>query len=200
MIKVIMNGEEKEYDEKKYPTFSDLWNSVAPDDMVITKLVINGNEVPISKMDEIMKARFEGGEIVEMTFKGIGEAAIDLIDEAMDYIASMKENLELLALRIGKMDPEGGLRSFQRLIEGLTALENMRKSMVKLTRHDVEEFHLVDEYDNVRKTFENVNDKLDKKDYEGLADILKSDFADVLEFYRTFLEKSKVKIMERFQH
>ena len=115
MIRVIVNGEEREYDEKEYPNFSDLWNEVAPDDMVITKLVINGNEVPISKMDEVMKAKFEGGEIVEMTFKSVGEAAIDLIDEALDYIASIREHIELLALNISKLDPQGGLKNFQKL-------------------------------------------------------------------------------------
>jgi|GEM_PF-350232 len=198
MIRVIVNGEEREYDEKEYPNFSDLWNEVAPDDMVITKLVINGNEVPISKMDEVMKAKFEGGEIVEMTFKSVGEAAIDLIDEALDYIASIREHIELLALNISKLDPQGGLKNFQKLIEGITALENMRKSMVKLTRRDVKEMNLEDTYEEVKGIFEGVNTALDARDYDELARILKEEFPKVLEFYRTFLEKSKVRIMEMF--
>src|SRR6056297_3543263 len=100
MITVTVNGESNQFDDKKYPTFKDFYDENKLEGKVLSRLVINEKEVPVSKLDDIFSATFEGGETVEMTFEELIPFTLDLLSNLMEYFEKFENALPAFAKNI----------------------------------------------------------------------------------------------------
>ena len=132
MITAIVNGEKTQYDDKKYHSFKEFYDDNKVDGKVLTELIVNDKEVPVSKLDEIFTATFEGGETIEMAFEELIPFTLNLLSNLMEYFGRFEDALPDFARNIRSGDAESidGLKNLQ---EGLKALEVMKTNLFALT-------------------------------------------------------------------
>src|SRR6056297_2425706 len=157
MIVALVNGEEIKFEDTKYKTFKAFYDENKLDGKVLSKLVINENEVPVSKLDDIFTATFEGGEHIEMTFEELIPFTLNLLSNLMEYFEKFENALPAFAknIRSGSQESIEGLKNLQ---EGLKALEVMKTNLFALTGTNENDFsELSQEKGKLQDTLEKMN-------------------------------------------
>ena len=190
MITVTVNGETNQFDDKKYPTFKDFYDENKVEGKVLSRLVINEKEVPVSKLDDIFSATFEGGETVEMTFEELIPFTLDLLSNLMEYFEKFENALPAFAKNISFGSPESieGLKNLQ---EGLKALEVMKTNLLALTGTQEDDFaQLQSEKDKLQDTLGKMNQSIYDKDWQELSQLIEYDLPEAIKYYKILFKES----------
>jgi len=190
MIRALVNGEEMTFEDTKYETFKAFYDENKLDGKVLSKLVINGNEVPVSKLDDIFSATFEGGEEVEMTFEELIPFTLNLLSNLMEYFEKFENALPAFARNIssGSTEAIDGLKNLQ---EGLKALEVMKTNLFALTGTGEEDFsELSDEKNKLQETLGNMNQSIFNKDWNELSQLIEYELPEAINYYKILFRKS----------
>lgn len=190
MITVIVNEEKKQFDEKKYNTFKDFYDENKLEGKVLSKLVINGKEVPVSKLDDIFSATFEGDEIIEMSFEELIPFTLNLLSNLMEYFDKFENALPAFAKNIssGSQESIEGLKNLQ---EGLKALEVMKTNLFALTGTNEEDFsELQAEKDKLQDTLGKMNQSIYDKDWQELSQLIEYDLPEAIRYYKILFKKA----------
>ena len=190
MITVTVNGESNQFDDKKYPTFKDFYDENKVEGKVLSRLVINEKEVPVSKLDDIFSATFEGGETVEMTFEELIPFTLDLLSNLMEYFEKFENALPAFAKNISFGSPESieGLKNLQ---EGLKALEVMKTNLLALTGTQEDDFaQLQSEKDKLQDTLGKMNQSIYDKDWKELSQLIEYDLPEAINYYKILFKES----------
>src|SRR6056297_1260816 len=190
MITVTVNGEKKQYDDKKYNTFKDFYDENKLEGKVLSRLVINGKEVPVSKLDDIFTATFEGGELIEMSFEELIPFTLNLLSNLMEYFDKFENALPAFAKNISSGSPESieGLKNLQ---EGLKALEVMKTNLFALTGTNEEDFSEIEpEKDKLQDTLGKMNQSIYDKNWQELSQLIEYDLPQAIRYYKILFKKA----------
>ena len=190
MITVTVNGEKKQYDDKKYNTFKDFYDENKLEGKVLSRLVINGKEVPVSKLDDIFTATFEGGELIEMTFEELIPFTLNLLSNLMEYFDKFENALPAFAKNISSGSPESieGLKNLQ---EGLKALEVMKTNLFALTGTNEEDFSEIEpEKDKLQDTLGKMNQSIYDKNWQELSQLIEYDLPEAIRYYKILFKQA----------
>ena len=190
MIVALVNGEEIKFEDTKYKTFKAFYDENKLDGKVLSKLVINENEVPVSKLDDIFTATFEGGEHIEMTFEELIPFTLNLLSNLMEYFEKFENALPAFALNInsGSTESIDGLKNLQ---EGLKALEVMKTNLFALTGTSEEDYtECTTEKNKLQETLGNMNQSIFNKDWKELSQLIEYELPEALNYYKNLFRKS----------
>ncbi len=190
MITAIVNGEKMQFDDKKYNTFKDFYDKNKLEGKVLSKLVINGKEVPVSKLDDIFSATFEGGELIEMSFEELIPFTLNLLSNLMEYFEKFENALPAFAknIRSGSQESIEGLKNLQ---EGLKALEVMKTNLFALTGTNEGDFsELSQEKGKLQDTLEKMNKSIFDKDWQELSQLIEFDLPKAIKYYKILFNQS----------
>lgn len=191
MVKLIVNGEEREIDAKNYRNFGELLDEIKKEQegKVLARLVINGNDIPISRIDELLRATLdEEGLTIEMEFKPMKEFLIDTLEEVIKYV----DNVISLLPKVSEnmiVDTDKGYKAIKDLTDGLTAVENLRENTVKVSRITPKDVGMESREDEVVEILKKFADGLEKRDIIDLSDIIEGQLPKVLNYYKEYFTK-----------
>lgn len=197
-MKVTVDGVTKEYSENDFSTFEELWKTIKPKDRVVVELKINGQKVPVNKIEELFSAEFEGNEVIEMTTQSISQAALELIDEALGYIVKIESNLPELSNKIIMGNTNEAMNDLKHVIDGIMALENMKGSISKII--DTSFLNLSENYQKFQKSLEilrEINEALLEQNFTDLVGIIDNGLPKVFDFYKVFLNQAKSELVSK---
>ncbi len=187
----MVNGEEREVDAKSYENFGQLLDELQKEQQgkVLAKLVVNGNEVPLSKVDELRGATIdEEGLTIEIEFKPLKEFLIDTLEEVVKYVDNVINLLPKVSEEI-IVDTNKGYKAIKDLTDGLTAVENLRENTVKVSRITPSDVGMKDREDEVVQILKNFVDGLERSDIIDLSDIIEQQLPTVLNYYKEYFTK-----------
>lgn len=190
MITATVNGEKKQYDDKQYHTFKEFYDENKMEGMVLSKLVINGKEVPVSKLDDIFSATFEGGELIEMSFEELIPFTLNLLSNLMEYFKKFENALPAFAknIRSGSQQSIEGLKNLQ---EGLKALEVMKTNLFALTGTNEQDFsELQHEKEKLQDTLGKMNQSIFDKEWQELSQLIEYDLPESINYYKILFKQS----------
>ncbi len=190
MITATVNGEKKQFDDKQYHTFKDFYDENKMEGMVLSKLVINEKEVPVSKLDEIFNATFEGGELIEMSFEELIPFTLNLLSNLMEYFKKFENALPAFAKNIssGSQQSIEGLKNLQ---EGLKALEIMKTNLFALTGTNEQDFsELQPEKEKLQDTLGKMNQSIFDKQWHELSQLIEFDLPESIIYYKILFKQS----------
>ena len=198
MIKIISDGLVKEYSESEYDTFGDLWRVIEPKNRVLVELKVNEKEVPINRIEELFDVKLEGNEVVEIKTKPIYEATMDLIDEALGYVARIEERLPELSNKIIIGQINEAMNDLKHVIDGIVALEDMRKSISQIVEIKVfESESSVDKFKKSLAILNKINESLSEQNFTDLVEDIDTGLPKVFEFYKSFLKEAKMVLINK---
>jgi len=198
VIKVIINGIEKEYNENDYSVFEELWEEIKPKEEVVVEIRINGISIPIDKIEELFKAEIEGNETVEVKTKSIYDAALDLIDEALSYVTRIEERLPELSNKIILGQVDEAMNDLKHVIDGISALENMRESISKIVDIGISKSEEgVKKFQQSLEVLTNINQSLLSQNFTDLVEDIDVGLPKVFNFYKQFLNDAKAEIIKK---
>jgi len=198
VIKIISDGLVKEYSESEYDTFGDLWRVIEPKNRVLVELKVNEKEVPINRIEELFDVKLEGNEVVEIKTKPIYEATMDLIDEALGYVARIEERLPELSNKIIIGQINEAMNDLKHVIDGIVALEDMRKSISQIV--DIKVFESESSVDKFKKSLailNKINESLSEQNFTDLVEDIDTGLPKVFEFYKSFLKEAKMVLINK---
>ncbi len=191
MVKLIINGEEREVDAKSYSNFGELVEELKKEynDKVLSKLVVNGNEIPLSKMDNLLDATIdEDGLTIEVEFKNIKEFLVDTLEEVVRYV----DNVISLLPKVSEnmiVNSREGYKAIKDLTDGLTAVENLRENTIKVSKITPSDVGMKDREDEVVGILKNFVGGLERSDIIDLSDIIEQQLPTVLNYYKEYFSK-----------
>lgn len=191
MVKLIVNGEEREIDAKDYSNFGELMEELKKEhsDKVLSKVVVNGNEIPLSKVDDLLGATIdEEGLTIEVEFKNIREFLVDTLEEVVKYV----DNVINLLPKISEnmiVNSQEGYKAIKDLTDGLTAVENLRENTIKVSKITPSDVGMKDREDEVVGILKNFVGGLERSDIIDLSDIIEQQLPTVLNYYKEYFSK-----------
>ncbi len=191
MIKAAVNGKIYEFEKKDYANFGEFFEEKKIQGMVLSKVVVNGNEISVSKIDELLKATFEGNEDIMLEFEDMIPFTLNLIDELFGFLDGFKKALPGFAgsLMIGNEKAIGGLTDFQ---SGIKSLETMKDNLYSLTgMDDGDTPGMVEKHKGIVEALDRMNQALQKKDWLELSDLIEYEFIEKLDYYDEVFMKAK---------
>ncbi len=190
MITAFVNGKEVQYEDDKYKSFQEFYDENKLSNKVLSSLSINGKEVPVSKLDEILTATFEGGERVEMIFEELIPFTLKLIENLMVYFDKFEKAIPVFArnIKTGDVNAVDGLRNLQ---EGLKAMEVMKTNLFALTGTQESDFsELEDDKMALQSALNEINVAISNKSWEELSQLLEYDLVEALSYYKDLFDIS----------
>ncbi len=191
MVKLIVNGEEREIDAKDYSNFGELMEELKKEhsDKVLSKVVVNGNEIPLSKVDDLLGATIdEEGLTIEVEFKNIREFLVDTLEEVVKYV----DNVINLLPKVSEnmiVNSQEGYKAIKDLTDGLTAVENLRENTIKVSKITPSDVGMKDREDEVVGILKNFVGGLERSDIIDLSDIIEQQLPTVLNYYKEYFSK-----------
>ena len=191
MVKLIVNGEEREIDAKDYKNFGELMDELKKEhaDKVLSKVAINGNEIPLSKVDTLFGATIdEEGLTIEVEFKNIREFLVDTLEEVVRYV----DNVINLLPKVSEnmiVNSHEGYKAIKDLTDGLTAVENLRENTIKVSKITPSDVGMKDREDEVVGILKNFVEGLESSDIIDLSDIIEQQLPTVLNYYKEYFSK-----------
>ncbi len=192
MVKLIVNGEEREINPKDYQNFGELLDKLQSEfkNKVLSKVVVNGKEVPMIHVDELRKAIIdEEGLTIELEYKPVKEFLLSMLDNIIKYLDKV---LSLLPKVSEDMiaDTEKGYNAIRDLSEGLSAVEDLRKNTEKISNLSPKDIGMAEERETeVVEILKSFMDSLEKRDVIELSDIIEYQLPKVLKYYKEYFEK-----------
>ncbi|MDI3473560.1 MAG: hypothetical protein PWQ48_1841 [Thermotogaceae bacterium] len=198
MIKVTIDGVTVEYSENNFSTFWELWEEIKPKDRVVAELKINGQKVPVNKIEELFSAEFEGNEVIEVKTQSINQATLELIDEALGYIVKIEAKLPELSDKIIMGKTNEAMSDLKHVIDGITALESMRESISRIIDIGfLGQGHNFNRFQESLEILKKINASLLEQNFTDLVEILDSGLPKVFEFYKSFLNHAKDELISK---
>lgn len=194
MVKLVINGEEREINPKDYKNFGELLDEIQKEfkDKVLAKVVVNGKEVPMIHIDELRGAILdEEGLTIELEYKPLKEFLLDMLQNIIKYL----DNVLSLLPKVSEdmiVDTEKGYNAIKDLSEGLSAVEDLRKNTEKISNLSPKDVGLSEEQEGeVVGILKDFVDSLEKRDIIELSDIIEYQLPKVLKYYKEYFGKVK---------
>jgi hypothetical protein len=197
LIKALINGNELTFEKDKYGTFKDFYEDNKLVDKVLARVVINDNEVPVSMIEEIYNATFDGEETIILDFEELVPFTLSLLSNLEGYIDQFENALPAFAgeIKTGRAENIQGLKNIQ---EGLRALETMKVNLLALTGMDDGNYpELRSKKDQLHEMLEEMNTSIQEKDWDRLSRLLEYNLPEVLVYYKELFSKSKILLEQR---
>lgn len=188
MIRVVVNGEEKEFEDGQFKNFKELYDHVKPPGRVLARLVVNGSEIPIARVSELFNSYFEGGETVEMEFVSVKDAAKNLIESGREYIQRAKSIITKIPQQL-LVDEKAGFEAVAMMAEGLGLLEEMRDGLSRALGLTLEELGLSVDFSKSVNILKALSEALKARDVVAISDIIDEELVNVYDAYLRFFEK-----------
>jgi hypothetical protein len=197
LITLIRNGEEIQLSEEGYDSFGSFYDAHKVDGEVLAFLSINDQEIPVDRVQELAKARFEGGEKIVMDFEPAVRFTLKLLANIEDYIHSFQKAVPQFASSIAQGDPKA-LESMSNVYEGIKALETMKESLFALTGTTISDFgQLKTKESELTGILRQINQDLESKNFESLAKVLGEQLPESLSFYHELFAQAKELLIEK---
>ncbi|HCZ06329.1 MAG: hypothetical protein PWP37_738 [Thermotogota bacterium] len=188
MIRVVINGEEQEFEDGQFKNFKELYDHVKPPGRVLARLVVNGSEIPIARVSELFNSYFEGGETVEMEFVSVKDAAKNLIESGREYIQRAKSIITKIPQQL-LVDEKAGFEAVAMMAEGLGLLEEMRDGLSRALGLTLEELGLSVDFSKSVNILKALSEALKARDVVAISDIIDEELVNVYDSYLRFFEK-----------
>jgi len=194
MVKLIVNGEEREIDPKSYKNFGELLDELQKEfkDEILSKLIINDKEIPLAHVDQLRPAIIDEDNLtIELTFEPMRLFLIDMLGNVIEYIDKVISLLPKISEDM-IVDTEKGYNEIKDLSEGLSAVEDLRKNTEKLSKLSPADVGMKEEeQQEVVGILQNFVSSLSNRDIIDLSDLLEENIPKVLEFYKNYFQKVK---------
>ena len=194
MVKLVINGQEREINPKNYKNFGELLDEIQKEfkDKVLAKVVVNGKVVPMIHIDELRGAILdEEGLTIELEYKPLKEFLLDMLQNIIKYL----DNVLSLLPKVSEdmiVDTEKGYNAIKDLSEGLSAVEDLRKNTEKISNLSPKDVGLSEEQEGeVVGILKDFVDSLEKRDIIELSDIIEYQLPKVLKYYKEYFGKVK---------
>ncbi len=194
MVKLVINGQEREINPKDYKNFGELLDEIQKEfkDKVLAKVVVNGKVVPMIHIDELRGAILdEEGLTIELEYKPLKEFLLDMLQNIIKYL----DNVLSLLPKVSEdmiVDTEKGYNAIKDLSEGLSAVEDLRKNTEKISNLSPKDVGLSEEQEGeVVGILKDFVDSLEKRDIIELSDIIEYQLPKVLKYYKEYFGKVK---------
>lgn len=189
---VIVNGEERKIDSSKFRTLGDLLNDLRKEqqNQVVKKIVVNGVEIPLSRLDEAKEMELRDDLVVEIAFESLKAFLVETIDEVLNYVSRVKTLLSSVADVIVKGTPES-YKTIHDLAEGLNAIENVRMNTVRITGITSEELGLKVKEEELVTILNEFVEVLQARDLIRVADLVDEKLPAVFSYYEDFFTKAR---------
>ncbi|HOO32045.1 MAG TPA: hypothetical protein PK466_10080 [Thermotogota bacterium] len=197
MIKASINGNAITFEKERYETFKDFYEDNKLTNKILSRVVINNNEVPVSMIDEIYNASFDGGEEIVLDFEELVPFTLNLLSNLEGYITQFETALPVFAneIKTGSAASVEGLKNIQ---EGLKALETMKVNLFALTGTDENDYPgLQSKKAELHSILEKMNTAIMEKDWNELSQLLETDFPEAISYYGDLFTKSKEILKQR---
>ncbi|WP_448374903.1 hypothetical protein [Fervidobacterium sp.] len=188
MIKVILNGEEKNFSAQEFENFGELLKSVVTEGQVLKTLRINDKEIPVSFIDDLRSAKLDEELLIEIETQDAISFLKDTLRDVLGYIKNVKELLPQVASNVITGN-EAGWKAIKDLSEGLSAMENLRNSTNQITRLNESELALSAERQAVAEILRELLDALDRRDTFEISDLVENNIPVVLDYYIEYFSK-----------
>ncbi len=198
-MRLIVNGEERSFNPESYENFGQLLSEIEKENegKVLSRLVINGKEIPLSQIDRLRDARIdEGVESIEMEFEPLRKFLVKTLEEVVKYV----ENVIKLLPKVSEdmvVDSSKGYRSVKDLTEGLSAVESLRENTMKISGITPGDVGISDREGEVAQILKDFVDNLERRDIIELSDLIERELPKVLEYYRDYFSKVLEILKER---
>jgi hypothetical protein len=197
LITALINGNELRFEKDKYKSFREFYEENKLSNMVLSELIINDNKVPVSMIEEIYNATFEGDEKIKMNFDELIPFTLNLLPDLKGYIDQFENALPVFAkeIKTGSLESVQGLKNLQ---EGLKALETMKINLLALTGMKEEDYpELHEKRHELHEILEEMNNAILKKNWDELSQLLEFDLPAAIEYYKELFSKSKEVLEQR---
>ena len=196
---LVVNGEEKKVDSSKFRTLGDLLNDLRKEEQnqVVKRIVVNGVEVPLSRLDEAKEIELREDLVVEITFESLKAFLMETIEEVLNYISKVKALLSSVADVIVKGTPES-YKTIHDLAEGLNAIENVRMNTVRITGITSEELGLKVKEEELVSILNEFVEVLQARDLIKVADLVDEKLPTVFGYYEDFFTKARELLRETY--
>ncbi len=199
MVKLIVNGEEREINPKNYKNFGELLDELQKEfkDKILSKLVINNKEIPLAHIDQLRPAIIDEDNLtIELTFEPMKQFLIDMLEDIIKYLDKVIGLLPKVSEDM-IVDTEKGYNEIRDLSEGLSAVEDLRKNTEKLSKLSPADVGIKEEeQQEVVGILQNFVNSLENKDIIDLSDLLEENIPKVLGFYKNYFQKVKQMLEE----
>jgi len=195
MVKVILNGVEKEFSAENFENFDALLKTVVLEGQVLKALKINNKEVPVSFVDELRGAKVDEEILIEIETQDAISFLKDTLKDVLGYIRNVKALLPQVASNVITGN-EAGWKAIKDLAEGLSAMENLRNSTNQITKLNESELALSTERKEVAEILKELLSSLDKKDVFEISDLVENKIPVVLDYYIDYFSK----VLEAIAH
>ena len=195
MVKVILNGVEKEFSAENFENFDALLKTVVLEGQVLKALKINSKEVPVSFVDELRSAKVDEEILIEIETQDAISFLKDTLKDVLGYIRNVKALLPQVASNVITGN-EAGWKAIKDLAEGLSAMENLRNSTNQITKLNESELALFTERKEVAEILKELLSSLDKKDVFEISDLVENKIPVVLDYYIDYFSK----VLEAIAH
>jgi len=188
MVKVILNGEEKNFSAQEFENFGELLKSVVTEGQVLKTLRINDKDIPVSFIDDLRSAKLDEELLIEIETQDAISFLKDTLRDVLGYIKNVKELLPQVASNVITGN-EAGWKAIKDLSEGLSAMENLRNSTNQITRLNESELALSAERQAVAEILRELLDALDRRDTFEISDLVENNIPVVLDYYIEYFSK-----------
>jgi len=188
MVKVIINGQEKNYTSSEFESFGDFLKKIIPEGKVLKTLKINEKIIPISYVDELKGARIDEDITIEMEIVNTVEFLKDTLHDVLGYINNVKELLPKVSSNV-IVGNEEGWRAIKDLADGISAMENLRNSTNQITKLSESELAMSTTMEEVTDTLRELLVALDNRDNVEISDIVENKIPSVLDYYIEYFSK-----------
>ncbi|MFN4199869.1 MAG: hypothetical protein ACK4FU_01255 [Fervidobacterium gondwanense] len=195
MVKVILNGIEKEFESGLFGSFGELLKNVLPEGHVLKTLKINNKDIPVAFVDELKGARLDEELLIELETQDTMNFLKETLNDVLGYIKHVKTLLPQVASSI-LTGEEAGWKAIKDLAEGLSAMENLRNSTIQITKLNDNELALGTNKSDVTLILKELVEVLDRKDNFEISDVIENKIPDVLDYYIEYFSK----VLETIEH
>ena len=191
-MKLVVNGREKEISIEDFKTLGELIEKVRKDQksQVLKSVILNGEEIPLSKLEEFNEIPLKEDTTVELVFTSLRLFLLEALEEVISYIDKVVGLLPRVSKSVISGSPEG-YRSINDLAEGLNAMETLRVDTMKISGLRPEELELANREKNVVKILNDFVNALNNKDIVEISDMIESEIPKVFSYYKEFFTKAK---------
>ncbi len=191
-MRVIVNGKENKVSQENFKTLGELIEKVKKDQgtQVLKSVVLDGKEIPLSKLEEFSGMVLKENSTVELVFTSLKSFLLEALEEVISYIDRVMGLLPKVSNTVISGTPEG-YKSINDLAEGLNAMETLRVDTMKISGLRPEELGLADQEKDVVKILKDFVDALNDRDTIEISDMIEKDIPKVFNYYREFFTRAK---------
>jgi len=183
-----IENDKKIYKINEFKNFDTLANYyIGKTEGVLTKIIINGKEIPLSFYDEIKNAYFEGGEDILLEISSKQFVLIDLTEQSINYILKIKENMEKFSKEVLLKSTEG-YKMLNAIAEGIQSLLSILEQVSVFTSKTL---YADDDIKKISKVINAIVESQKISDSIELSDIIDYDLPEIVDNIYTMFEEAE---------